>query len=79
MCQLCAFLKSMCIHISIMTICTCRKNPGQKARLDRIENIEKDLIEEYNRQRMSSDEDDVFPLPTDPFVRVSHCNFFYIN
>ena len=48
-----------------------RKNPGQKARRDRIENIEKDLIEEYNRQRMSSDEDDVIPLPIDPYVRVS--------
>ncbi|XP_019860035.1 PREDICTED: protein FAM47E-like [Amphimedon queenslandica] len=48
-----------------------KTNPGQKARRDRIENIEKDLIEEYNRQRMSSDEDDVFPLPIDPFVRVT--------
>lgn len=49
-----------------------RKNPGQRLRHERIDNIERELCDEYTKQLMAADDDSVTctSSPLEPFVKV---------
>ena len=47
-----------------------RKNPGQRLRHERIDNIERELCDEYTKQLMAADDDSVTSSPLEPFIKV---------